>query len=155
MRLKIFTNRSVGGKNGDPVSRGYFDGRLIRRAVKIVIFSPVTAPRAAALHRSRGDIRSIATVRCRLCNSLGRAGPSGFEQDEGAKGEWVWGGHGDIQMPPLLYGNTRDVKMTVRYAGPVAEILPAANASTKSPTIIRYTRSSPLSRRRPLNLALD
>lgn len=43
-------------------------------------------------------------------------------------------------MPPLLYGNTRDVKMTVRYASPVAEILPAANASTKSPTIIRYTR---------------
>lgn len=60
-----------------PISEG---GRLIRRAVKIVSFSPVIAPRAAALHRSAGY--QIATVRCRLCNSLGRAGPSGSEREE-------------------------------------------------------------------------
>lgn len=88
-RSKASINRSTGERTDSPrVSRG-FDGGLIRRAVKIVIFSPVTAARAPALHRSRRY--QIATVRCRLCNSLGRAGPSGFEQDEGAKAEWVRG----------------------------------------------------------------
>lgn len=85
-------------------------GMLIRHAVKIVIFSPVIAPHAAALHVY--EIYQIATVRCRLCNSLGRAGPSGFEQE----GKRRMRGERGIQMPHSCMEITRDVKMTVRYA---------------------------------------
>lgn len=82
---------------------------LIRHAVKIVIFSPVIAPHAAALqHRRyirspRSDVGCVirSGVQARLVSSGG---------EEGVRGR-------GIQMPHSCMEITRDVKMTVRYAG--------------------------------------
>ena len=91
---------------------------LIRRAVKIVIFSPVIAPHAAAkLHRvETRDIRSPRSdvgyvIRSGVQACLVSSKKKKKEKEGGTERE-----HRDIQMPALLYGNTRDVKMTVRYA---------------------------------------
>lgn len=86
---------------------------LIRHAVKIVIFSPVIAPHAAALQRRRyirsprSDVGCVirSGVQARLVSSGGEEG-----KGRGKRG-------GSIQMPHSCMEITRDVKMTVRYAG--------------------------------------
>lgn len=120
---------------------------LIRHAVKIVIFSPVIAPHAAALQRRRYIRSPRSDVGCVIRSGVqARLVSSGGEEGKG-RGE-----RGGIQMPHSCMEITRDVKMTVRYAGSLAaEILPAANASTKSPSIIRYPAKF-LTSERPFNL---
>jgi len=101
----------------------------------VILFLVPFSPRASSRYvfDDRGRYQ-IATLRRWLYNSPERIRTVWFRAKRtlGTSCGAMHTGGGDIQMALLLYGNARDVKMTVGYnASPIAGILPVVSATSQ------------------------